>query len=371
MKYKLIGNKYKVSCVGVGGHYSKMEEGEYEERFADINADEIKSRKVLIEKAVEAGINYFDTTWQNEVCMLSKAIEQLNIRDDIFVNGMVLGAFAGSEDAGMDVCDYFNKWLDKRLKVIPRNHFDSIMINAIEERYDEAKCEKLVRLLEKRRQNGDFEIFGFSCHNNTHARAVADTFKEFEIIMLPYNYKNRAFETAFKGYSGNASFVAMKPLIWAEYGIPFCSLNNLPHLEESLGLKLVDNVASHAINWIASKDTITTTVCAINNQVELDQLIAAGAGIADASEQNEAILKSYENIMQQQNYIPFFISAIYGEDGNRRKRYFALINLAKALKVTIPEIPLNTYKSDEILSEFKTKLLVEARKQGYGVFLEK
>ena len=363
MKYKLIGNKYKVSCVGIGGHYSKMEEGEYEERFATITIDEIKSRTEFIEKAVKAGITYFDTTWQNEVHMLSKVIEQLNNRDEIFVNGMVLGAFAGSEDTGMEVCDYFNKWLDKRLQVIPGNHFDSIMINAIEERYDEAKCEKLVRLLEKRRQNGDFEIFGFSCHNSKHARVVADTFKEFEIIMLPYNFRNRTFETAFKDYSGNASFVAMKPLIWAEYGIPFCSLNNLPDLEESLGLKPVHNVASLAVNWVASKDTITTTVCAINSQEELDQLIEAGS--SDISKQSEAILSSYDNAIQLQNYIPFFISAIYGNDDNRRKRFFGLINLAKALKVTIPEIPLNIDESDEILSEFKTKLLVEATKQGF------
>lgn len=368
MEYKLIGNKYKVSRVGIGGHYSKMEEGSYEARFAELSTNEINARTIMIEKAVEAGINYFDTTWQNEVSMLSKALEPLKIRDDIFINGMVLGAFTGSEDTGMEVCDYFNKWLDERLKVIPQNRFDSFMINAIEEKYDEAKCEKLVRLLEKRRQNGDFKVFGFSCHNSLLARKVADTYKEFEMIMVPYNYKNRVFETAFNGYTGNASFVAMKPLIWAEYGIPFCSLNSLPHPEETLGLKPVDNAASRAINWIAAKNTITTTVCAVNSQAELDELIAAGS--LDFSEHNEVILSSYEDAMQQQNNIPFFISAIYGDDSNRRKRFFGLSNLARALKISLPDIPLNNGESDQILAQYKALLLIEAKKQGYGVFIK-
>ena len=369
MKYKLIGNKYKVSRVGIGGHYSKMEEGSYEDRFADVTSYEIEMRTKMIQKAVESGINYFDTTWQNEVCMLSKVIQSLNLRDDIFVNGMVLGAFAGSQNTGMDVCDYFNKWLDKRLKVMPQNHFDSFMINAIEECYDESKCEKLVRLLEKRRQNGDFKIFGFSSHNSILARKVADTFKDFEIIMVPYNYKNRSFETAFSSYQGNASFVAMKPLIWAEYGIPFNSLNSLPNPEKILNIKPVDDVASIAVNWVASKNSITTTVCAVNNQSELDELITAGA--SDLLERNEPILKSYENAMQQQDNIPFFISALYGDDRNRRKRFFALTNLAKSLNIPLPDIPLNTDKSDEILSRLMEGLLVEVTKQGYGSFLKK
>lgn len=134
MEYKLLCNKYKVSRVGIGGHYSKMEEGNYEDRYAEVCTAEIQERTGLIQTAVEAGINYFDTTWQNEVSMLSGAIQPLNLRDNIFINGMVLGAFTGSEAAGMDVCDYFNKWLDARLKIIPGNHFDSFMINAIEER---------------------------------------------------------------------------------------------------------------------------------------------------------------------------------------------------------------------------------------------
>ena len=46
--------------------------------------------------------------------------------------------------------------------------------------------------------------------------------------MLPYSFHNRRFEEAFKGYTGKASFIAMKTQVWLEYGIPFCAINALP-----------------------------------------------------------------------------------------------------------------------------------------------
>jgi hypothetical protein len=120
MRYKLIADKFKVSCVGIGGHFGKMEEGEYEHRYTEIDPNEVRRRTALIERAVAGGVTYFDTTWRNEVDMLSQSIAPLGIRDKIYINGMVLGAFTGSKAMGMDVCDYFDKWMDERLRVLRR-----------------------------------------------------------------------------------------------------------------------------------------------------------------------------------------------------------------------------------------------------------
>jgi predicted aldo/keto reductase-like oxidoreductase len=369
VKYNLITDKYKVSCVGIGGHYSKMEEGSFEARYAKVSLQEIKDRAALIEKAVAAGINYFDTTWRNEVEMLGKSIEGLQIRDRIFVNGMVLGAFKGSAATGMEVCDYFNHWLDERLPLIPEHRFDSFMINAIDEDYDEAKCEKLVELLEKRKQDGDFKVYGFSSHDHNLARKVADRFPEFKIIMTAYNFRNRKLEQAFDDYKGDAAFIAMKPLVWAEYGIPFCALNNLPDAGEVLGIQPIDNIAALGVKYIAAKDFITSVVCAINGEKELDSLIEAGLG--NYKEQDELALSAYNEAQTIEKSIPLFISALYGDPVNSRMRFFAVINLAKSLQVAIPEISLNMDNSDEILSRLAEKLILEAQRKGYGKYTHK
>ena len=48
---------------------------------------------------------------------------------------------------------------------------------------------------------------------------VADRFPAFELVMTPYNFHNRKFEQAFAGYTGSASFIAMKTQVWLEFAV--------------------------------------------------------------------------------------------------------------------------------------------------------
>lgn len=362
MDHALIAGRHRVSRVGIGGHYSKMEEGRYEERYAELNPAEIRARTSLIARAFEAGITYYDTTWRNEVDMLAESIRPLGIRDQLFINGMVLGTFTGSAAAGLSPSGYLNRWLDERLRVLPGGHFDSFMINAIDEGYDEAACEQVLRTLEQRRQAGDFLVIGFSCHDHALARRIADTFPEFELIMLAYNYKNRRFEDAFGTYTGLASFVAMKPLIWYEYGVPFNRINLLPNADELLGGFRADDIATKAVQWVNSHEQIATCVCAINTPEELEQLIDAGSGPLTARGEDE--LEGYTRALEQDDHIPFLVAAAMCGPQNRRSLQFGLANLAKALHYPYPAIPLNAPDTDERLLAFQHEILLEARRRG-------
>lgn len=358
-----------VSKVGIGGHYSKMEEGDFEERYAQVTKQEISKRTKLIEKAFEAGITYFDTTWRNEVDMLAESIRPLGIRDKIHINGMVLGAFSGSDATGTTPESYVDKWLDKRLLSLPDSHFNSFMINAIDENYSEQACENLLEHLEKRRQNGDFDMIGFSCHDHQLARQIADQFPQFELIMLAYNFKNRSFEKAFDGYKGNASFVAMKPLIWYEYGIPFCKINELPAAHSLLSQNYDGDIAQKAIRWNLKNPLITTCVCSVNNEDELDSLIKAGND--EFCEKDENLLFRYQQIIESENHLPFLIAAALKSNDNRRSFQFGLTNLCHRLKYPVPEIQLNTDHTDEELLKLQKELINELKKQGFEKYLMK
>lgn len=185
-----------VSRIGLGGHYQAVGEGKFEECFGSFK-EAVEERTGLVERAFRAGITFFDTTWRNEVALLAAVLNNLGIRDRVFINGMVRGAFSGSKANGQTVEDYFNKWLDERLRVIPGHRFDSFMINALEEEFDDLKCERLIKLLEKRQAAGDFSLMGFSSHDPVLARELAEKYPVFQIIMAPYNYRNRKFEQAF------------------------------------------------------------------------------------------------------------------------------------------------------------------------------
>lgn len=366
MQYRQIGT-HTVSCVGVGGHYTKMEEGLFEERYAQVKPDEIQKRTVMMEKAFDAGITYYDTTWRNEVDMLSQAIRPLGIRDRIHINGMVLGAFAGSAAAGISPAQYVDQWLGDRLRSLPGNHFDSFMINAIEENYSREACAELLCHLEKRRQAGDFDIIGFSCHNHRLARQIADEFPAFSLIMLAYNYKNRSFEEAFDGYDGNASFVAMKPLIWYEYGIPFCKINELPSASRLLGREPDPQAAAKAIRWNLRDPRISACVCGVNSMAELDTLILAGSGELSGADEEE--LEDYRRGIESENRLPFFVASCLSGEDNRRSFQFGLRSLAGALGVPAEDIPLNREDTDRRLLELREKLLQELERQGLGHWL--
>jgi aryl-alcohol dehydrogenase-like predicted oxidoreductase len=353
MKTNYLGkNQVKVSRVGLGGHYKAMEEGKYEASYAYVDR-EVAPRVKLVQRALEAGINYFDTTWRNETAMLGIILKQLNARDQAVVNGMVLGAFTGSKAAGQSVEEYFNYWLDVRLPLMPDGHFNVFMINAIEEGYNEPECERLVKVLTGRCAHGDFDVPGFSCHDPFLARQVADRFPEFETIILPYNFHNRRFEEAFAGYTGSASFIAMKSLVWLEYGIPFCAINPLPAFSQNFGFEPVPDASARALRFIHANPLITSVICAVNSQEELENVILAGSG--DFSDEDNQLMEQYQRAVSQDKSIPLYLGAL--KHDNLRMNYFGALHLSRVLGVKMPAIPLNQLDSQTQIQIYAAGLL--------------
>ncbi len=366
MDYNSLGKcQIKVSRVGLGGHYKAMEEGQYEERYAYVDR-EIAPRAKLVQRALEAGINYFDTTWRNETAMLGAVLKQLGARDQAVVNGMVLGAFSGSSAAGQSVEDYFNHWLDARLPLMPDRRFNVFMVNAIEEGYNEAGCERLVKVLAARRAQGDFDIPGFSSHDPFLARRVADRFPEFETIMLPYNFHNRRFEEAFAGYTGSASVIAMKSLVWLEYGIPFCAINALPQFSQNFGFEPAPDASARALRFILANPLVSTVVCAVNSPEELENVILAGSG--DFTAGDGRLLEHYQRAVSQDRSIPLYLGAL--KHDNLRMNYFGSAHLSRVLGEKMPDIPLNQPDSQEQVRAYAAGLLDRVRAQGGGGYLE-
>ena len=352
MLQTMLSNGKRVSVVGIGGHYKHFEYGRFEETYGPVEQKEIESRAKLIEKAVASGITYFDSTWQNEVEMLAKTLEITGLRNKVHVNGMVLGSFSGSTGFAMSDRDYFNQYLDKRLSIMPGNYFDSFMINAIEEQYDYDRCAGLIKLLLERRSAGDIGMIGFSCHNHSIAREVADDFPEFEIIMTAYNFRNRCFEDVFKDYHGNASFVAMKPLVWAQYGIPFSVINNINNFKDRFGFEKDEDIAEKALRFSRAFPNLNVTLAAVNNERELDTLIAAGQG--ENTPEDIKKLRKYNNAIDLDGGILLFIGGL--ETGNLRTEYFCADNLCNILGIDKKTLTIQYDNRLEVIDEYKEKI---------------
>ena len=359
MKQTTLSNGKKVSAFGIGGHYKHFEYGRFEETYGPVEEKEVKERAGLLQKAVEMGITYFDTTWYNEVEMLAKSLALTDIpRDKLHINGMVLGAFRGAAGFEMEVEAYFEKYLDKRLKMIQGNHFDSFMINAIEEQYDSAKCERLVRLLEKRRDAGDIGMIGFSCHNHPKAREIADEFPQFEIIMTAYNFRNRWFEKSFDGYTGKASFVAMKPLVWAQYGIAFSVINSAYESDEfknRLGFEPDQTITTQALQFPSQNPMLNVTIASVNTQEELAMLTDAGTGSLAV---DDALLSKYDKAIESDRGKSLFLGGLRTgmQTGNVRLAFFCADNLCRILEIDKTGLSVRDENRHEVLKTFCEKI---------------
>lgn len=365
MIYTTLANGRQVSAVGIGGHYKHFEYGRFEETYAPVEEGEIESRAMLVKKAVDNGITYFDTTWYNEVEMLAKTLELTGVRNKIHINGMVLGAFTGSTGFNISDRDYFSRYLDKRLAIVPENRFDSFMINAIDERYDKARCEGLLKLLLERKAAGDIGMIGFSCHNHQLAREIADDFPEFEIIMTAFNFHNRQFEKYFADYKGKASFIAMKPMVWAQYGIPFNSINNIGSFDEKFGFEKDENIAVKALRYPRTMPKLNVTLCAVNNETELDMLIEAGDG--GFTQSDAQILSKYDAAIDRDRGVPLFLGGLAMD--NLRSNFFAADNLCNVLGIDKSALSVKGPDAREIIKEYKDRILNKLQHSEYGKYL--
>lgn len=213
---------------------------------------------------------------------------------------------------------------------------------------------------------GDFDIPGFSCHDPFLALQVVDRLPEFKIIMLPYNFHNRRFEEAFTGYTGSASFIAMKPLVWLEYGIPFCAINALPEFRQKFGFDRAPDASTHALLFARNNPLITTVISAVNSPDQLENVIAAGNG--SFTDESQQVLEQYRQSISQADNVPLYLGALCHD--NLRMNYFGAAHLARVFGVKMPNIPLNELDSQRKILQFAAGLMVYARDQGYNRYLE-
>jgi len=365
MLQTVLANGKQVSVVGIGGHYRHFERGRFEETCAPVDAREVESRARLVQRAVDSGITYFDTTWFNEVEMLSRTLERTGLRDRVFVNGMVLGAFTGPAGFGLKDRDYFNRYLDKRLAALTGNRFDSFMINAVEEGYDRARCEGLLKLLLERKAAGDIGMIGFSAHDHRLAREIADEFPAFEIIMTAFNFRNRQFERCFCDYQGGASFVAMKPMVWAEYGLPFTAINLLDDFAGEFGFEKDGDAAARALRYPRTMPKVNVTLCSVNSPAELDSLIAAGEGAftpADAK-----VLSKYDSAIELDRGVPLFLGGLRMD--NLRANHFAARNLCGVLGIDAAALDAEGADARQAVEECAARIREALRHTPYRRYL--
>ena len=190
MYYNQYGD-LKLSAIGFGSMRLPVINGN------DAVIDEAEAIR-LIDKAYEAGVNYFDTAWGyhagNSELVVGKALKKYP-RDSFYLS---------TKFPGYDVSNFgkVEEIFEKQLEKCQTDYFDFYFIHNvtelnIEQYLDDDKYQTFSYLMEQRK-NGRIKHLGFSCHGNLETvRRFLQKYGDYmEFGMIQLNFLDYEFQDA-------------------------------------------------------------------------------------------------------------------------------------------------------------------------------
>jgi len=281
MNYRVLGRTgFKVSELGLGGHeYARfLNPVHYPgERKAEeeVSPEELlKSqgpRDELIEKAIGAGVNYFDTGLVEEAQSLGLALKTLGSRKDVHIAAETLWPVRRLKDLPRSKWrDAISEWVGRRLRVLQTDHIDVFNVHMPEDNYSRERFEGVIEGLKEIKDEGRIMAIGAACHELRFLAELIRKYDCFDSIMIPYNYhRQEAREVIFPLCKAlDIGVVVMKSLCWPYYGISFAHF--CPPDLETGGY----TPSQMSLRWILSSPEVSTIAPGTNTMKELEENLA-------------------------------------------------------------------------------------------------
>lgn len=287
-----------VSVLGVGGHTYPVGDGPN-----DFCTHE--ERAQLIAHLVAAGVNYFDTTWLNEVELLADSFRRAPIQatsqNPLHVSLQYVDGISDS------------KWrqnlraeVENRLRVMNYDRAPLFIMGVGNNKPPLAEIRAAVEALHALKEEGLIQNIGVSCHELTAFESLAKVIEETDLLdymMIRYNWKfQQAAEKLFPvAKAHNVGVVVMKVFCWDcgpdNWGRRISVFEPIEEADRHPKLKAL-NAAQRSWLWCVQNAPCATSVPALNARWEADQLLEAVPSLAaDAttSDFDKYINRLYDN----------------------------------------------------------------------------
>ena len=272
MEMKRLGRTgLQVSVLGVGGHTYPV--GDQPDAFC--TPDE---RARLIYRLVEAGVNYFDTTWFNEVELLADSLKRADIKKPVNVSMQFVDGISDSSWR-----ERLRGEVEMRLRLMGYDSAPLFIMGVGNNRPPASEIFAACEAMQALKEEGLIRNIGVSCHDLGAFSKIAGAIEENDLIdymMIRYNWKyQEANERLFPlAESRNIGVVAMKVFCWD------CGPDNWdkrisvfepvePEGREPHTPSL--NAAQRSLLWCLQTGPFATSVPSINALWEAEQLIQA------------------------------------------------------------------------------------------------
>jgi len=295
MRYRVLGRTgLKVSELGLGGHeYARFlnpnhfpgRRGVEEEVSAEELSEGQDSRNKLIERAIGAGVNYFDTTLTEECQSLGLALKTIGRRGEIYIATETLWPLRKLKDSPRARWrEVVLEGVEGRLGLLQTDYVDVFNVHMPESDYSRKSFEALIEILKEIKDQGKIGAIGASSHRLRFLAELIRRYDCFDSVMIPYNYhRQEARHVLFPLCKAlEIGVVVMKPFCWPYYGISFTHFC-------PAGLKVRGYTPPQmSLRWILGSPEVSTIVPGINTMEELEENLAT---FTTEHEIDETVLK--------------------------------------------------------------------------------
>lgn len=292
MRCRVLGRTgLKVSELGVGGHEYRRPIpttlGNWEEIDVKKFMRTQPERTKLIKRAIDAGVNYFDTTHVEEAKSLGLALKELQVRDDIHVAIMILGLF--DKMAKSPPSEWRRIIIDnveEKLEALQTDYADILTLLFPEQNYSRKRMTAALKVFKELKEKQKIGFIGASSHEPRFLAELIRRYDCFDTVMVRYNYHlQEARDIIFSlAKALEVGVIVTKPFAWPYYGIPFMRFGPVEGEEGSY------TPAQINLRWILGSPEVATVVAGMNSQAELEENLAA---ITKEGEVNERVLSLY------------------------------------------------------------------------------
>jgi len=262
-----------------------------------------KRTEALILRAVEGGVNYFDTAYiyPGSENMLGEILQRHHLRQQVRIATKLPQTMCrGPED--------FDAFFNTQKQRLRTDHIDYYLVHNITGlgQWDVLRQWGIEDWLEQKKSSGEIGQAGFSFHG-----AQQDFFRmldsyHWDFVQIQYNYMNTHFQAGTAGlrYAGekNIPVFIMEPLLGGRLA------SGLPKKAEA-ALRQVrpdSTQAQWAFRWLWDQSEVTLVLSGMNDSAQLEENLA----LADASgshmfsqEEHQAIARVTE-IFQESYKVP-------------------------------------------------------------------
>lgn len=273
MQYRRLGKSdLMVSEVSFGGHQTGGYHGEFEVPLAQ--------RVKVIERGLELGINYFDTTAEIELESLSNVFKMIGGKPE---DSILAGAYTDYQklsddypEVARDTRKKVSEEIEKRLAYIDPIDVFILCGNGLP--YSRERTLGALEALEGAKDQGKISHWGFSSHTMDYVISMIENHPEFCLVMFPYNVVipkvgDILFPVARKQ---DVAVVGMKAL--AVRGFFDVGINPEDYRDVSLPVA--------AIKWVLQSPEVSCTIPAMNSIEEVEENVSASGAALTSEELN-------------------------------------------------------------------------------------